>query len=519
MPGIQKPAAPAVYRPAAPPAGRPSTAPMPAGGVAQRFAGPGVYRPSVAPVTAPPAYRPPPAPASVQKSPAMPGQRLAAPAVYRATALTSAPPLVYRPAPAHPAPVTQGMTLQLKKRHAVAYVKEHGLRLAGGTVSQESVLAYVNRSSNLRAHRVGLLRAWNWKQTGQYRIAVPKALKPKPVKKVSGGKDLLKWDSDDDDSVDLSSLISVSKLDSADIHRPSTGLSVSAPVVPLDVAVRVGRQAVKRKEINEVFGVPIVAEFSGHRIEFAAPRDNDIVAFRLRKNEDGEYEREGGVGAWKGIAQSLEDELSDDDQAAKRKRARITEPFKGTFAVKSEFEAEAVGAIACDFMKGSGNSQFLLDLEGAPDSSKPGDWFTGDKLVYKPAASGGRSLATKATAKKKLKKGKSKKKPASAFIPTPVPHHIGAKVLHDVGDSGMNCLIRAILYSALGNVVEAHVGIMRQHLIDQNVAMVGQMLDLAGVAGSILVTFMVEHGILGANQGIRVHIPDGLGGIAAMEVS
>jgi hypothetical protein len=95
-----------------------------------------------------------------------------------------------------------------------------------------------------------------------------------------------------------------------------------------------------------------------------------------------------------------------------------------------------------------------------------------------------------------------------------IPASIAGGAVQNVLGDGMDCLIRALLLSALGHVDEAAVGILRDHLVQQGVAHHGQMLDLARTAGSILVTYMVAQGILGAAQGIVVYVPDGRGGVA-----
>jgi hypothetical protein len=89
--------------------------------------------------------------------------------------------------------------------------------------------------------------------------------------------------------------------------------------------------------------------------------------------------------------------------------------------------------------------------------------------------------------------------------------------LHNVSGEGMNCLIRAVLYGAVGNIDETTVGLIRGHLMAQNVANDDNMLNLAGVAGAIMITYMVSQNILDGTRGIVVHTPTGrhdiLGGV------
>ena len=78
----------------------------------------------------------------------------------------------------------------------------------------------------------------------------------------------------------------------------------------------------------------------------------------------------------------------------------------------------------------------------------------------------------------------------------------------------MDCLIRALLLAATGQVDEVAVGILREHLLKQGVAHPEAMLDLARAAGGILISYMVHQNILHASQGIEVYVPDGYGGVA-----
>lgn len=90
--------------------------------------------------------------------------------------------------------------------------------------------------------------------------------------------------------------------------------------------------------------------------------------------------------------------------------------------------------------------------------------------------------------------------------------------LRDVSGNGMDCLIRAVLYAALGNVDETAVGLIRAELIRQHVAAEGRMLDLAGAAGAVMITFMVFNNILPANRGIVVYTPGPYGGVVSHTV-
>lgn len=91
-----------------------------------------------------------------------------------------------------------------------------------------------------------------------------------------------------------------------------------------------------------------------------------------------------------------------------------------------------------------------------------------------------------------------------------VPSQIDGMQVRDVSGSGMNCLIRAILV-ALGFDDDANadtfqrVQTYRDHLVAVGFAEAGQMLDLAGGAGAMLISLLVHHHILGAERGLVLY--------------
>lgn len=90
--------------------------------------------------------------------------------------------------------------------------------------------------------------------------------------------------------------------------------------------------------------------------------------------------------------------------------------------------------------------------------------------------------------------------------------------LVNVSGSGMNCLIRALL-RALGVAnPESWVGTIRGHINSTAGTLPNRMLDLAGLAGAILVSYLVEQNVLPANRGIDVYVPDGEGGYRRITV-
>ena len=87
---------------------------------------------------------------------------------------------------------------------------------------------------------------------------------------------------------------------------------------------------------------------------------------------------------------------------------------------------------------------------------------------------------------------------------------VGVGRVVDVPGTGMNCLIRAI-YRALDiQVDDAQVGLIRFHLQQQGVAGGANPLNLAGAAGAVLITFLVQQGVINAGRGIEVYTPDQL---------
>ena len=102
------------------------------------------------------------------------------------------------------------------------------------------------------------------------------------------------------------------------------------------------------------------------------------------------------------------------------------------------------------------------------------------------------------------KKGKGKKMKVEEEIQDPeaIPS-VGS--LRNVSGSGMNCLIRAILTGAGIAFDEAMVGVMPvAHLVANNAAGDMSMLDLAGLSGAVLISYLVAQGALAAQRGLVV---------------
>jgi hypothetical protein len=78
----------------------------------------------------------------------------------------------------------------------------------------------------------------------------------------------------------------------------------------------------------------------------------------------------------------------------------------------------------------------------------------------------------------------------------------------DVLGTGMNCLIRALLRALGVPGAETWVQPIRTHINQNAGALPGTMLELAGVAGAVLISFLVQQGALLADRGIDVYMPD-----------
>lgn len=126
------------------------------------------------------------------------------------------------------------------------------------------------------------------------------------------------------------------------------------------------------------------------------------------------------------------------------------------------------------------------------------------------AASGGKKWYTKEynkklpekKAKKKSEKKSKEKKSSSSSSSQQLPGR-----LVNVSGNGMDCLIRAILRATTGNIDESLVTTIREHLVNQGVTQQGSMLDLAGTAGGILISYLAGLSILHPNRGIVVYLP------------
>jgi hypothetical protein len=93
-------------------------------------------------------------------------------------------------------------------------------------------------------------------------------------------------------------------------------------------------------------------------------------------------------------------------------------------------------------------------------------------------------------------------------LPADVPQRIhGAGRIQDVSGEGMNCLIRSLLVASGREAEDSVVSALRKYPLSQGVADQADMLDLAGDAGAVLISFMQVQGHLEANRGLVVYTP------------
>jgi hypothetical protein len=293
------------------------------------------------------------------------------------------------------APVAQPL-----KSHATAFAEEHELGL--GQVTRESVSGYVGNEGNGIKFRRGLLKAWNWKQAGVNRIPLPESLRPKQSMEFESTFDFSAHDSDADDEMDIESTITKLRLRQITVHRKAR--KVQMAVLKVDQAIRVLRQAVKRNEISKT--LPLGVQIGEHTLELTSPYGNDVYAVPLKTKATGELAWASQMAdfSWEKLADNLA-EIAPDEIDGIRIRYRILESFQGKNPqdLTSE-EAEAIAAIACDFMKGSGGgSYYVAKALKAAKKSTFREMFSGTKPHYRPAASGGRAKVAWRTAKLKEK--------------------------------------------------------------------------------------------------------------------
>ncbi|MDX2228496.1 MAG: M91 family zinc metallopeptidase [Leptolyngbyaceae cyanobacterium bins.349] len=84
------------------------------------------------------------------------------------------------------------------------------------------------------------------------------------------------------------------------------------------------------------------------------------------------------------------------------------------------------------------------------------------------------------------------------------PREIAGKTVKNVDGTGMNCLINAIL-TAVGEHSEERVQRARNFLIKKGATKKGEMLELAGEAGALLIAYLRSEELIDADRGVRVY--------------
>lgn len=89
-----------------------------------------------------------------------------------------------------------------------------------------------------------------------------------------------------------------------------------------------------------------------------------------------------------------------------------------------------------------------------------------------------------------------------------IPEFIrGVGRIQNVSGDGMNCLIRSLLLAYGRPAPDSVVEILRAYLHGQGVAEQADMLELAGEAGAVLISYMVAQRLVDGNRGLVVYTP------------
>jgi hypothetical protein len=148
-----------------------------------------------------------------------------------------------------------------------------------------------------------------------------------------------------------------------------------------------------------------------------------------------------------------------------------------------------------------------VEKEKSGIGTKDKDEKKEERKAKKEVNEGKEELATPSVSGVKSERPAKKGRRERVVVPARIE---GVGNIHNVSGSGMNCLIRAI-YASLNIPIDGQtVGLIRFHLVQQGVANGGNMLDLAGAAGLVLITYLQHQNVLGANRGIRVHTPENI---------
>lgn len=286
---------------------------------------------------------------------------------------------------------------QLQKSHAEKVIKERNLKIDS---TKEEVKKYVNNLDNPKNNRQALLSAWNRKSNNNHAIQIPKDLVPQKVD-MAQMDNFSNWDSDNEDEVDIPKVVGKKRIRSLTLQRGDGKLIKNVPLLENSDAIRLGRQVVKR---NEYQHLPFITKIGPRFIEYKHPGTNDIYGTPLIKVDDNTFKRAGTSSDFNWANLSLK--LQNEDEEPEKKRAKLDKIFSifsgENPSTISEGQSEAIAAISCDFMKGSGAMKFILEAQiqtqmGSKEVDNIGSFFTGQVPIYLPSKGGGRAEVTKAT--------------------------------------------------------------------------------------------------------------------------
>ncbi len=304
-----------------------------------------------------------------------------------------------------------GKIVQRKGTHAIAYIKKHSLKnITKDDVNRRTVQEYVNNSENPMEHRRGLMNAWN-KELKNHKVEPADDMGYVAPPELKGKRNFIDWDSDEENDWDLQQSIEKYKQKKVSVYRPTTKDEKEGYVLPMDMLTIICRQAVKREKIKELTSDQVLIGVENNfYIEMGAPRGNDFVAIPLTETKDKKdtYQRDGNGKNWGDLSGSLDEEVKNDtdENPRPKKKRRIINYFSGTHGLKTPVEVEAVSAMLCDFMKGSGAGTYVERLSDHEEDVPFRDLFSGLKPIYEPAKDGGRELAKIETPLRKDRKRK-----------------------------------------------------------------------------------------------------------------
>jgi hypothetical protein len=310
----------------------------------------------------------------------------------------------------HPPGAFRNTIVQKKGTHAIAYIRKHGLtNIKTEDVSRKSVQEYVNNPENPLEHRRGLMKAWN-KELKNHKVLPTDDMQYVGLPETTGNHNFYDGDSDDQNGWGLQQSLKEFQTKKVTVYRARTGKEKEGCVLPMDHLTLICRQAVKRDEIGELTSNQVLIGSEGDfYIEMSAPRGNDFVAIPLVKTigKEDTYQRDGSGKNWSELSRSLDEEVKyNGENTRPKKRQRILNYFSGTHGLVTPAETEAVGAMLCDFMKGSGAATYVENLFDQEDDVTFRDFFS----AYGPSKPGGRELATIETPLRKKRKHKARKR-------------------------------------------------------------------------------------------------------------